>query len=83
MHGSVPDGKKAPVVTSLPALSSGENTCRRCLLYKHATQAVPGQGPRTASMMLVGEQPGDQEDRACPLSDRPAACGTARLRMPE
>jgi uracil-DNA glycosylase family protein len=64
MHGSVPDGKKAPLVTSLSDLRSGENTCRRCPLYKHATQAVPGQGPRTASMMLVGEQPGDQEDKA-------------------
>src|SRR5437868_6891765 len=64
MHGAVPDVRKAPVVASLLALRSGENACRRCPLYKHATQAVPGQGPRTASMMLVGEQPGDQEDKA-------------------
>src|SRR3954447_23316115 len=52
------------LVKSLSALRAAENECRRCPLYKHATQAVPGQGPRTASMMLVGEQPGDQEDKA-------------------
>jgi uracil-DNA glycosylase family protein len=54
----------APVVTSLSALRSAENECRRCPLYKNATQAVPGQGPRRAAMMLVGEQPGDKEDLA-------------------
>src|SRR5437868_6605066 len=64
MHGAVPDVRKAPVVASLLALRSGENACRRCPLYKNATQAVPGQGPRRASMMLIGEQPGDQEDKA-------------------
>ncbi|MBC7413630.1 MAG: UdgX family uracil-DNA binding protein, partial [Herminiimonas sp.] len=36
--------------------------CRRCDLWRHATQAVPGIGPATARIMLVGEQPGDQED---------------------
>lgn len=54
----------APIVTSLSALRAAENECRRCQLYKYATQAVPGQGPRRAPMMLVGEQPGDQEDKA-------------------
>ncbi len=38
--------------------------CRRCELWKNATQAVPGVGPATARIMLVGEQPGDQEDLA-------------------
>ena len=38
--------------------------CRRCPLWKHATQGVPGEGPSGASLMLVGEQPGDQEDLA-------------------
>ena len=38
--------------------------CRNCSLWKHATQAVPGEGPTSARMMLVGEQPGDQEDFA-------------------
>jgi probable DNA metabolism protein len=39
-------------------------SCRRCALWQDATQAVPGVGPRTARIMLVGEQPGDQEDLA-------------------
>jgi len=38
--------------------------CRRCPLWQHATQAVPGEGPADARLMLVGEQPGDQEDLA-------------------
>ncbi|MEC5163749.1 MULTISPECIES: UdgX family uracil-DNA binding protein [unclassified Janthinobacterium] len=38
--------------------------CRRCELWRHATQAVDGAGPATAPIMLVGEQPGDQEDLA-------------------
>ena len=38
--------------------------CRRCDLWKHATQAVGGAGPKRARIMLVGEQPGDQEDLA-------------------
>jgi DNA polymerase len=64
MHGPAQVNDKAPVVTSLAALRSAENACRRCPLYKNATQAVPGQGPRRAAMMLIGEQPGDQEDKA-------------------
>lgn len=36
--------------------------CTRCDLYKHATQTVFGEGPLDARLMLVGEQPGDQED---------------------
>lgn len=41
--------------------------CRACPLWQPATQAVPGAGPMPARLMLVGEQPGDQED----LSGRP------------
>jgi uracil-DNA glycosylase family protein len=37
--------------------------CRRCALWRGATQPVPGEGPRRARIMMVGEQPGDQEDR--------------------
>lgn len=37
--------------------------CRGCELYKHALQAVFSEGPRDASLMFVGEQPGDQEDK--------------------
>ena len=54
----------APVVRSLAALRKAESECRRCPLYKHATQAVPGEGPVRARIMLVGEQPGDKEDLA-------------------
>ena len=52
---------------SLKALGLAENACTRCPLYKAATQAVPGEGPRRAALMLVGEQPGNDED----LSGRP------------
>jgi uracil-DNA glycosylase family protein len=38
--------------------------CTRCDLYKYATQTVFGEGPLTAAIMFVGEQPGDQEDLA-------------------
>lgn len=38
------------------------DTCRRCDLWRNATQAVPGEGSRNARIMLLGEQPGDQED---------------------
>jgi probable DNA metabolism protein len=38
--------------------------CRRCDLWQHATQPVGGAGPQRARIMLVGEQPGDQEDLA-------------------
>src|SRR5437764_3829120 len=39
-------------------------SCRGCDLYKLGTQTVFGEGPRDARVMFVGEQPGDQEDRA-------------------
>src|ERR1043165_1895359 len=54
----------APVDRSLPGLRKAENECRRCPLYRNATQAVPGEGPTRAKVMLVGEQPGDKEDLA-------------------
>ena len=49
---------------SLKALREAEDACRRCDLYKHATQAVPGEGPAHAPLMLIGEQPGNDEDLA-------------------
>jgi len=49
-------------MTSLKALRTAEAECTRCPLYRHATQAVPGEGPARARIMLVGEQPGDRED---------------------
>jgi uracil-DNA glycosylase len=53
-----------PAITSLRELAQAEHACRRCPLYKNATQAVPGQGRRHSRLMMVGEQPGDKEDRA-------------------
>ena len=42
--------------------AAGIQLCRACDLWKHATQAVEGEGPTSAQIMLVGEQPGDEED---------------------
>ena len=47
---------------SLPALREALERCRECPIGEHATQAVPGEGPKHARLMFVGEQPGDQED---------------------
>jgi len=44
-------------------LPESPKECRRCDLWRHATQAVLGNGDRHAHLMLVGEQPGDEEDR--------------------
>jgi len=46
------------------ALFDEARGCTRCDLYKYATQTVFGEGPLNASIMFVGEQPGDQEDLA-------------------
>jgi DNA polymerase len=46
------------------AVPDALDNCRRCPLWEHATQAVCGTGPTRAAMMLIGEQPGDQEDLA-------------------
>jgi uracil-DNA glycosylase len=51
-------------IGSLHALAEAEGECRRCPLYRDATQAVPAEGPSGAQFMLVGEQPGDKEDLA-------------------
>src|SRR5580698_8392827 len=51
-------------ITSLCQLAAREESCKRCPLYRDATQAVPGEGPSRAALMLVGEQPGDKEDLA-------------------
>jgi uracil-DNA glycosylase family protein len=47
----------------LDALRSQAAGCTRCPLYKNATQTVFGEGDPRARLMLVGEQPGDIEDR--------------------
>jgi probable DNA metabolism protein len=53
------------IADSLDRIAPGADsplTCQRCSLWQRATQAVPGEGPRDARIMLVGEQPGDEED---------------------
>ncbi|WP_423194453.1 UdgX family uracil-DNA binding protein [Cupriavidus sp. H18C2] len=53
------DAEQAQPVRAAP---TSLDQCRNCDLWRHATQAVPGRGPDTARIMVVGEQPGDQED---------------------
>jgi DNA polymerase len=49
---------------SVESLRTEATRCTACDLYQRATQVVFGEGPAPAEVMLVGEQPGDQEDRA-------------------
>lgn len=68
----MPDGKTYPGAgrfvpgddASLAAVAQAARGCRGCDLYEHATQTVFGRGPADAAVMLIGEQPGDREDRA-------------------
>ncbi len=53
----VPDSR------SLSRLARAAKDCRGCPLYRDATQTVFGEGPAGAAILLVGEQPGDREDR--------------------
>lgn len=53
-----------PRSRSLKTLSEAAESCQGCELYRNATQTVFGSGPRRARLLLLGEQPGDQEDRA-------------------
>jgi DNA polymerase len=53
-----------PPNPTLPKLRAAAMTCRGCHLWTLGTQTVFGEGPRQARVMIVGEQPGDQEDRA-------------------
>jgi DNA polymerase len=53
-----------PVRLTLPALRRAAAGCRGCHLWKIGTQTVFGEGARSPTIMIVGEQPGDQEDRA-------------------
>ncbi len=59
--------------TALALIAGEARGCTRCPLYRNATQTVFGEGPAGASLMLVGEQPGDQEDLA-----GPSLCWTRR-----
>ena len=52
-----------PASRSLRTLKAAAAGCRGCPLHAAATRTVFGEGPRNARLMLVGEMPGDQEDR--------------------
>jgi uracil-DNA glycosylase len=53
-----------PQIRSLRGLAEAAQDCEACPLYANATQAVFGEGPGTAGVVLIGEQPGDAEDKA-------------------
>lgn len=64
MPGGLADPRSLiPARPSLGRLREAASGCRGCDLYKNATQTVFGAGPPEAEVMLIGEQPGDQEDR--------------------
>src|ERR1700748_1825142 len=52
----------AKTLTSTREVPEAVNSCRRCELWRSATQAVPGEGKAPCGLMLVGEAPGDSED---------------------
>jgi DNA polymerase len=53
-----------PAKGGLDALRKAAASCRACPLWKSGTQTVFGEGPKNARVLMIGEQPGDQEDRA-------------------
>jgi DNA polymerase len=64
--GSAQEGSAADLIPphpSLSALRAAAAECRACPLHAAATQTVFGEGPAHAALMLVGETPGDREDR--------------------
>jgi DNA polymerase len=72
-----PDDASAwlPERTTLPALRAAARGCRGCALWEHATQTVFGEGAASARVMLIGEQPGNEED----LTGRPFVGPAGRL----
>ena len=54
---------RLPPRPALPQLRAAVQRCRACDLWANATQGVFGEGKRTAKVVFVGEQPGDQEDK--------------------
>ena len=61
--GHQPAEDMIPDRPSLAKLQEAANRCRACPLWRDATQTVFGKGSPRARLMLVGEQPGDREDR--------------------
>jgi uracil-DNA glycosylase family protein len=66
MTGTHGDGAApwVPLGAGVAELREASQSCRGCDLWRAATQTVFGEGPSRALMMIVGEQPGDREDRA-------------------
>lgn len=64
MSGPVGAGPWVPEQPTLERLRDAVQDCRGCELYQDATQAVMGDGPARAPLLLLGEQPGDKEDQA-------------------
>lgn len=62
MSESASAAEFVPESRSLRTLRQAAADCRGCPLWRDATQTVFGAGPRKATLMLVGEQPGDRED---------------------
>jgi uracil-DNA glycosylase len=56
-------GDFLPKRRTLASLRAAARCCKGCDLYKNASQTVFGEGPKDATVMFVGEQPGDMEDR--------------------
>ena len=83
MSKSKPAKKKTKPPGSLRRIKVEAEGCRRCPLWEHATQTVFGSGSANGPLMLVGEQPGDVEDRQGePSSAPPASCSAVRSARP-
>src|SRR5205085_3369275 len=67
MRADEPDSWRpatVPETNSLAKVAAAAEECTACPLYKKATQTVFGEGPKHATMFMIGEQPGDYEDVA-------------------
>jgi uracil-DNA glycosylase len=62
LESKVGAGKFLPAGRSIRELRAAAATCKGCELWRNATRTVFGDGSERAKMMLIGEQPGDQED---------------------
>lgn len=72
----IPEPAPVPAIhDGLDAINAAVRNCRACALWRPATQAVAGEGPVDARLMVIGEQPGDEED----LSGRPFVGPAGRL----
>jgi DNA polymerase len=70
-----PEAGRAPAASTLTDLRASAAGCRACELWERGTQTVFGEGPAHADLMLVGEQPGHEED----LAGRPFVGPAGRL----